>query len=298
MRVGNSAELSQLKVGGSPAQYVAIGANFDRGLFTYDDESVNYFNRAGVGLNDTDSRLKLNAFITGLKNSGLWNNLYCFPLSSKQNPLLKPLGGLINPYSSEDRIGGANPYTPIIGATHNADGINFSGLNSRLVRFDTLGATGESSFTMMVVGRTDNVSPSSVGALLSSANNSYQILQPTGNATAVAISKNQTVIFTATGVFLNTTGHFLLWFTWDAGGATRVGYNNVQSAASGSVFQPIGSNSFCIGSQGTSSPAPTSISPFEGTISFVGLTNSYTSLQQQGTFYNILRNTILNGLLV
>jgi hypothetical protein len=62
----------------------------------YDKDAVNYFSRAGV--TDATAKSQINAFVKGMKNLGLYNNMVCWPLRSTQNSesgtTIYSLGGL------------------------------------------------------------------------------------------------------------------------------------------------------------------------------------------------------------
>jgi hypothetical protein len=49
----------------------------------YDRDAINYFSRAGV--TDATAKAQINAFVKGIKNLGLYNNMVCWPLRSAQN---------------------------------------------------------------------------------------------------------------------------------------------------------------------------------------------------------------------
>ena len=53
------------------------------GISGYDADAAAYFDRAGV--TDTTAKTQINAFVKGVKDLGLYNNMLCWPLRSAQN---------------------------------------------------------------------------------------------------------------------------------------------------------------------------------------------------------------------
>jgi len=49
----------------------------------FDADAAAYFDRAGV--TDATAKSQINAFVKGIKDLGLWNNMVCWPLRSSQN---------------------------------------------------------------------------------------------------------------------------------------------------------------------------------------------------------------------
>jgi len=84
----------------------------------YDRDAINYFSRAGV--TDATAKSQINAFVKGIKNLGLYNNMVCWPLRSTQNAGTGTIA-----YS----LGGLGTYngTLVNSPTRGADGINLVG---------------------------------------------------------------------------------------------------------------------------------------------------------------------------
>lgn len=53
------------------------------GISFYDGDAAAYFTRAGV--TDATAKAQINAFVKGIKDLGLYNNMLCWPLRSSQN---------------------------------------------------------------------------------------------------------------------------------------------------------------------------------------------------------------------
>ena len=66
------------------------------GISGYDADAAAYFDRAGV--TDTTAKVQINAFVKGVKDLGLYNNMVSWPLRSAQNAgtglIAYSLGGL------------------------------------------------------------------------------------------------------------------------------------------------------------------------------------------------------------
>jgi hypothetical protein len=90
------------------------------GISGYDADAVAYFERAGV--TDATAKGQINAFVKGIKDLGLYNNMVSWPLRSSQNAgtgtTAYSLGGLITTNG-----------TLTNGPTWGADGITFDGVN-------------------------------------------------------------------------------------------------------------------------------------------------------------------------
>jgi hypothetical protein len=88
----------------------------------YDKDAVSYFSRAGV--TDATAKSQINAFVKGVKNLGLYNNMVCWPLRSSQNA-----GTGTTAYS----LGGFGTFNGTLssplGPTWGTNGITFDGIN-------------------------------------------------------------------------------------------------------------------------------------------------------------------------
>ena len=86
----------------------------------YDKDAINYFSRAGV--TDATAKSQINAFVKGVKNLGLYNNMASWPLRSAQNK-----GSGTTAYS----LGGLGTYNGTLtnGPTWATNGIVFDGTN-------------------------------------------------------------------------------------------------------------------------------------------------------------------------
>ena len=86
----------------------------------FDPDASAFFATAGV--TDQVARGQINAFVIGVKNLGLYNNMVCWPLRSSQNA-----GTGTTAYS----LGGLGTYNGTLtnGPTWGANGINFDGVD-------------------------------------------------------------------------------------------------------------------------------------------------------------------------
>lgn len=80
----------------------------------YDADAASYFARAGV--TDATAKSQINAFVKGVKELGLWNNMVCWPSRSAQN------AGSGNTVYSLGGLGTFNA-TKTAGITWNANGL-------------------------------------------------------------------------------------------------------------------------------------------------------------------------------
>ena len=90
------------------------------GISGYDADAVAYFERAGV--TDATAKGQINAFVKGMKDLGLYNNMVSWPLRSSQNA-----GTGTTAYS----LGGAGIFNGTLtnGPTWGTDGVIFDGSN-------------------------------------------------------------------------------------------------------------------------------------------------------------------------
>jgi hypothetical protein len=86
----------------------------------FDADAVAYFERAGV--TDATAKSQISAFVIGIKDLGLYNNMVSWPLRSAQNA-----GTGLTAYS----LGGAGIFNGTLtnGPTWGADGVIFDGVN-------------------------------------------------------------------------------------------------------------------------------------------------------------------------
>jgi len=101
--------------------YLGLGLRLGSGTFTgFDADAAAYFDRAGV--TDATAKGQINAFVKGVKDLGLYNNMVCWPLRSSQNA-----GTGTTAYS----LGGYGIFNGTLtnGPTWGTDGITFDGIN-------------------------------------------------------------------------------------------------------------------------------------------------------------------------
>ena len=101
--------------------YLGLGLRLGGlGLSGFDADAAAYFDRAGV--TDATAKAQINAFVKGMKNLSLYNNMVSWPLLSSQNK-----GSGTTAYS----LGGLGIYngTLVNGPTWGTGGITFDGTN-------------------------------------------------------------------------------------------------------------------------------------------------------------------------
>jgi len=118
----------------------------------YDKDAVNYFSRAGV--TDATAKSQINAFVKGMKNLSLYNNMVSWPLRSAQNK-----GSGTTAYS----LGGLGTFNGTLtnGPTWGVDGVTFDGTNDHI----RIPFSSKSSYSNFNYG----------GVLMASANNGTRI---------------------------------------------------------------------------------------------------------------------------
>jgi len=106
-----------------PQLGLGLRANIS-GTSIYDADAVSYFARAGI--TDATAKNQINAFVKGMKDLSLYNNMICWPLRSAQNAgtgtTAYSLGGLENPNASL-----------VNSPTWGTDGITTNGINSYVI---------------------------------------------------------------------------------------------------------------------------------------------------------------------
>jgi hypothetical protein len=113
------------------------------GISGFDSDAAAYFERAGV--TDATAKTQINAFVKGVKDLGLYNNMVCWPLRSSQNA-----GTGTTAYS----LGGLGTYNGTLtgGPTWGADGITFDGTNDYIVT-GAVPITGSNPRSLFAVGK-------------------------------------------------------------------------------------------------------------------------------------------------
>jgi hypothetical protein len=128
------------------------------GVSLYDGDAAAYFTTAGI--TDATAKAQINAFVKGIKDLGLWNNMVCWPLRSSQN---KGSGTIV--YS----LGGLGTYngTMVNGPTWGANGITFDGTDDHITT-TYLSPAGSLAF----IGVTNTTSTSGLRTIASTLSNS------------------------------------------------------------------------------------------------------------------------------
>ena len=183
---------------GDDAGYLDTGSNtfaFGIGqvgdITQYDSDTWEYIQRAGV-TNQT-ARLQLSAFVSGLKNLGIWDNTACWIMRNAYNMgtgnTVYSLGGL-GTYNGSLSASGATAYSPATGSNYpvwNSSGIAFDGTNG----FTVLLSAAKTVYDQTVISVASNtylfnnpaeypmsplsVSPTHISTSLSSTDRSLSI---------------------------------------------------------------------------------------------------------------------------
>ena len=131
------------------------------GISGYDADAVAYFERAGV--TDATAKGQINAFVKGVKDLGLYNNMVSWILRSAQNA-----GTGLTAYS----LGGLGTFDGTLsspsGPTWSADGIVFDGTNDRIALPNNSFGTGNSPMSAFCFFKP--VSTAAKGTLWSTGN--------------------------------------------------------------------------------------------------------------------------------
>ena len=240
----------------------------------YDKDAVSYFSRAGV--TSATAKSQINAFVKGIKNLGLYNNMVCWPLRSSQNA-----GTGTTAYS----LGGLGSYngTLVNGPTWGTDGIIFDGTNDYIVT-PSVPITGSNPRSLFAVD--NSTSGILVNQIIASigdvdANNvRWGLLQFQTTLFGWNFNSDSTIGTITTGVFKSTSYGY---------STSRFGYiNGALQTLTGSTSAPnTTEGGIYIGSEGGGQWF------FNGRISFVALFNSGASSTNIHTLY---KNTLGQGL--
>ena len=240
----------------------------------FDGDAAAYFDRAGV--TDATAKSQINAFVVGIKDLGLYNNMVCWPLRSTQNA-----GTGTTAYS----LGGLGIYNGTLtnGPTWGTDGITFDGTNDYIVT-GAVPITGSNPRSLFAV---DNSTPSILtNQILASIgdvdlnNVRWGLLQFTTSLFGWNFNSDSTIGTISTGVFKSTSYGYL---------TSRNGFiNGISQTLTGATGAPnTTEGAIYIGSEGGGQWF------FNGKISFVALFNSGASTTN---IHSLYKTTLGTGL--
>jgi hypothetical protein len=143
---------------------------------------------------DATAKSQINAFVLGIKDLGLYNDMVSWPLRSSQNA-----GTGTTAYS----LGGLGTYDGILGnsPTWGVDGITFSPTNSCL-RFEYFLPTG--GHTILAVGLNNTTIASSIVFRVSNSDNNFHFWQRRNGTSATLFSPNTDLSGFINGAITNT----------------------------------------------------------------------------------------------
>jgi len=262
--------------------YLGLGLRLGGlGLSGFDADAAAYFDRAGV--TDATAKAQINAFVKGVKDLGLYNNMVCWPLRSAQNK-----GSGTTAYS----FGGLGTYDGTLtnGPTWGASGITFDGNNDYIsvTNFVTpytntlfycgnhstmTGAQKAAYFYGNEIGKAESVTYGIEATSLLSP------FPDVGRSTTIS-GLGAGIQYTATGVF-NPAGSSMARF-----------YNGGSKVINSSVTYPTASNAQVnIGVRYADGN-----SPFAGTISVTVYFNSALSDSNVSLLHTLYKTTLGTGL--
>ena len=252
------------------------------GISGYDADAAAYFDRAGV--TDTTAKVQINAFVKGVKDLGLYNNMVSWPLRSAQNA-----GTGTTAYS----LGGAGIFDGTLtnGPTWGADGVIFDGVNDYIL--------GSSSIS---TNNTATIFYCGIHAIMTGG-------QKAVNINRIEIGKAETASFGIEATFLlspfptvgrvSTISGFGSGIRYTATGVynpsattmTRF-YNGASKETNGSAtYGAFSADAIYIGARNNSVN-----SPFNGTISIAAYFNSVLSDANVLAVHNLYKATLGDGL--
>jgi hypothetical protein len=230
----------------------------------YDRDAINYFSRAGV--TDATAKSQINAFVKGIKNLGLYNNMVCWPLRSSQNA-----GTGATAYS----LGGLGTYNGTLAnsPTWGVDGVTFSPTNSCL-QFAYYLPTG--SHTILAVGLNNATINNSIVFRVSNTDNNFHFWQRRNATSNTLFSPNTDLSGYINGAITNTANANV----YNSFGATTTRNFGTGTAHGGPAFFGDLANSQQWGSVG----------------SFASIFNATLTTAQILALHNLLKTTLGQGL--
>ena len=237
------------------------------GISGYDADAVAYFERAGV--TDATAKGQINAFVKGVKDLGLYNNMVSWPLRSAQNA-----GTGLTAYS----LGGLGIYNGTFtnGPTWGVDGVNFNIANAYILVALTLAQP------LTIIGSVNFKTLTNGGALIDGQS---RITIFNGGTSAQTEMFAGAGIATGAGKTFSTGWNFLGGY---ASGASSVIYLNQHSTTGNAGTNSIGSTNIIIGNNN-----PLSFGDKNLDISFCSIFTGNQDFQSLRTLY---KNTIGTGL--
>jgi hypothetical protein len=248
----------------------------------YDADAAAYFERAGV--TDATAKGQINAFVKGIKDLGLYNNMVSWPLRSAQNA-----GTGTTAYS----LGGAGIFNGTLtnGPTWGADGVIFDGINDYILGSSSISTNNTATIfycgihaTMIGSQKAVNINRIEVGKAETAifGIEATQLVSPfptVGRASAIS-GFGSDVRYTATGVYIPSSTTMIRFYN----GASK-------ETNGGAVYGTFSADAIYIGARNASVN-----SPFNGTISVAVYFDSALSDANVLAVHNLYKTTLGTGL--
>ena len=196
------------------------------GISGFDADAAAYFERAGV--TDATAKGQINAFVKGIKDLGIYNNMVSWPLRSTQNA-----GTGTTSYS----LGGLGTYNGTLtnGPTWGVDGVNFNIVDAHILVALTVAQP------LTIIGSVNFKTLTNGGALIDAQSRIAIFNAGTSAQTEMFAGNN---ITTGAGKTFSTGYNFLGGY---ASGASSVIYLNQHSTTGDAGTNSIGSTNIFIG---------------------------------------------------
>jgi hypothetical protein len=240
------------------------------GISGFDADAAAYFERAGV--TDATAKGQINAFVKGVKDLGLYNEMVCWLLRSSQNAgtgtTAYSLGGLITTNG-----------TLTNGPTWGTNGVTFDGTNDYI----TIPFSSKSSYSNFNYG----------GVFMASLNDGVRIALK-GNIPwtglqfgTMKISDDGALDISLGSYTLNTT---FLASNYDKNGTTVTAYRDGSSRGTGTSSVGLDTNPFLIGTYSVAALF------WGGTISISYFFSRSLTATENANFYSLYKTTLGTGL--
>jgi hypothetical protein len=225
----------------------------------------------------------LSAFVKGVKDLGLWNNMVCWPLRSTQNAgtgtTAYSLGGL-----------GAFNGTLVNGPTWGVDGLDFDGSDDRVTLPNGSFGTGNAATSIWAFLKNET-NAARMQALSQGDNNTatdaFALESPAFGATNDAVS----IAFTGGIIAAKSTAWKSLFMGNTTAGFRGKDGGTITEFSLNNALNKTG-NSCAIGAFGN----PAGAAPFDGKVAAVIRINATPTTQLNSDIYTLYKNTLGTGL--
>ena len=250
----------------------------------YDKDAVSYFSRAGV--TNATAKSQINAFVKGVKNLGLYNNMVCWPLRSSQNA-----GTGTTAYS----LGGFGTYNGTLtnGPTWGTDGVVFDGVNDFIAT--SLGNVYSSGISILAGFNADNIQATPFHCIVSNTQvlspfPTFDIRRQSGTTINVSLAIAGTDRLLALGSVSNGVNYFA-GFSHDNSTARSFFDGSQIATGSFSGAADTSANNLTIGNNPSFAGRN-----FDGKIFFIMAANIGVTESQHSSLYTLYKTTLGQGL--